>query len=223
MAETKQTRTWKSRHQFEVGLVSAQQLAPYPRVRVTFPDRGQLQSWWLSMLNLNSQNNKDFWMPDVGEQVVCVMDEAFRNGVVLGSFFQSVDAAPSGMTLDRRHTTFKDGATLEYDRANHVLEHLAQDNALIKYDAGAHALTMNLPSTATVTIAIAGGGSLSYDGSGDWKIEPGAGKVLIADSFGGTQPIARIGDTVTVPNIQSGSDTATGSIVTGSSKASAGG
>ena len=112
---------------------------------------------------------------------------------------------------------------LEYDRKLHLLQHVAQDNAVLKYDAAGHALTLNLPASAVISIAIAAGGSLSYDGGGNWKIEPGAGIVLIADAAGGTQPIARIGDTVTVPNIQSGSDTATGTIVTGSSKASAGG
>ncbi len=223
MAETKAHRRYQSRNQFEVGLVSAVQLAPIPRVRVQFPDRQNLISYWLPMLALNSQNNKDFAMPDVGEQVACLMDEKFRNGIVLGAFFQGVDQPPAGMTLDKRHTTFKDGATLEYDRALHVLTHLAQDGALFKYDAEAHALSFALPNGATISIAVAGGGSLSYDSSGNWKIEPGAGKVLIADAAGGTQPIARIGDTVTVPNIQSGSDTATGTIVTGSSKASAGG
>lgn len=204
MAEQKQKRTYQSRHQFEVGIVAAQQLAPKPRVRVMFPDRQNLQSYWLSILVRNSQNNKDWWMPDIGEQVACLMDEAFRNGIVLGAFYQDADAPPAGVTLKDRETLMRDGA-------------------VFKYDPDAHALTVNLPAGAIAAIAVAGGGSVTYDSSGDWKIEPGAGKVLIADAFGGTQPIARIGDTVTVPNIQSGSDTATGTIVTGSSKASAGG
>jgi phage baseplate assembly protein gpV len=221
--EQKQKRTYQSRHQSELGIVSALQLVPRPRARVTFPDRQNLQSWWLRVLQHNTKETKDFWMPDLGEQVECLMDENFRNGLILGASYSDVDQPPPGMTLDKRHTTFKDGATLEYDRALHVLTHLAQDGALFKYDAAAHVLSFALPSGATISIPIAGGGSIAYDSSGNWKIEPGVGKVLIADASGGTQPIARIGDTVTVPNIQSGSDTATGTIATGSSKASAGG
>jgi phage baseplate assembly protein V len=221
MAETKPKRRYQSVNQLETGIVSAVRLAPTPRVRVKFPDRGNLESYWLRVLSTNTQNNKDFWMPDVGEQVECLLDEKFRNGIVLGSSYSSADVPPAGMTLDKRHTTFKDGATLEYDRALHVLTHLAQDNALIKYDAVAHQFTISLPASGLISIAIASGGSVSYDGSGNWKIEPGAGKVLIADAAGGTQPVARIGDTVVVNDPDDGP--ITGHITSGSSKVSAGG
>ena len=167
MAEAKQKRRYQSRHQSEVGVVSALRLMPTPRARVRFPDRGNLQSWWLRVLMHNTQDTKDFWMPDLGEQVECLLDENFRNGLILGSSSPSTDTPPAGMTLDKRHTTFKDGATTEYDRALHVLTHLAQDSALFKYDAAAHATAFALPNGATAKITANGATFEPFDASGN--------------------------------------------------------
>jgi phage baseplate assembly protein V len=163
MAETKQKRRYQSRHQFEVGIVSAQPLTPTPRIRVKFPDRQNLQSWWLPILVRNSQNNKDWWMPDVGEQVACLMDEAFRNGVVLGSFYQAVDAPPAGVTLHDRETLMRDGA-------------------IFKYDPDTHALTVSLPAGATAALTIASGQSLLMDSSGNVKILAPSGDIPVQTS-----------------------------------------
>jgi len=174
------------------------------RVRVLFPEREQMLSYWLPIALRGTTADRDWWLPDVNEPVVCLMDENDEDGVVLGSLYTLENLPTSGLSSDVRRIDMQDEAQFEYDRHG-------------------HALTMNLPTGATITIQVKNGGSITYDSSGNWKIEPGAGKVLIADAAGGVQPIARIGDTVTVPNIQSGSDTATGTIATGSSKASAGG
>jgi phage baseplate assembly protein gpV len=181
MAETKAKRRYQSVNQLETGIVAAVRLAPTPRVRVTFPDRGNLQSYWLRVLSPNTQNNKDFWMPDVGEQVECLLDEKFRNGLVLGSSYSSADVPPAGMTLDKRRTQFKDNAAVGYDRANHVLDHLAHDGAILKYDAAAHALTFALPNGATAKIT-ANGATFELDASGNILIDPTAGDVKFQTS-----------------------------------------
>ncbi len=42
------------------------------RVRVTLPECDNLRSNWLAVLQRNTQDNKDYWLPDIGEQVeVC--------------------------------------------------------------------------------------------------------------------------------------------------------
>ena len=68
---------------FRVGIVSAQNPAT-AQVRVTFPDRNQMQSWWLGIVVPHTQNDKAYWIPDLGEQVVCLMDEHDEDGAVLG-------------------------------------------------------------------------------------------------------------------------------------------
>ncbi len=59
---------------FRVGLVKQQDLQG-ARVRVAFPDRDQMLSYWLPILFSKTQNDKSYWIPDIGEQVVCLMDE----------------------------------------------------------------------------------------------------------------------------------------------------
>ena len=79
------------------------------RVRVTFPDRDQMESWWLPVVFTKTQNDKMYWIPDVGEQVVCMMDEYDEDGAVLGAIYSSADRPPA-TGADKYHCTFKDGA-----------------------------------------------------------------------------------------------------------------
>jgi phage baseplate assembly protein V len=122
---------------FRNGIVSAQDV-PNCRVRVTFPDRNQMQSWWLPIIRQGTQNDKDYWIPDVGEQVVCLMDEHDEDGAVFGSIFSSTDTTPNGITADKRHLAPKDGAVFEYDRQSHTL-------------------TVTIPSNGTLNLTVNGG------------------------------------------------------------------
>ncbi|EEC0252062.1 phage baseplate assembly protein V, partial [Salmonella enterica subsp. enterica serovar Sandiego] len=54
------------------------------RVRVRLPGKNNLRTWWLDVLQHNTQNNKDYWLPDIGEQVRLLLDEHAEDGVVLG-------------------------------------------------------------------------------------------------------------------------------------------
>ena len=158
---------------YRVGIVKAQDAAN-ARVRVTFPDRDQMQSWWLPVVFAKAQNDKAYWIPDVGEQVVCTMDEYDEDGAVLGAIYSSADRPPV-TSADKLHWTFKDGAVFEYDRS-------------------AHSLQMSIPSGGTVTIT-ANGASVAIDGSGNVAIVA-AGQIQLA---GGGPPIARVGDTTICP------------------------
>jgi hypothetical protein len=41
---------------------------------------------------------------DLGELVDCIFDELYEDGIVIGSYYSTVDVAPPGMTTDKRHT-----------------------------------------------------------------------------------------------------------------------
>jgi phage baseplate assembly protein V len=133
-----------------------------------------MQSWWLPVIVAKTQNDKMYWMPDVGEQVVCAMDEHDEDGVVLGAVYSSVDRPPV-TSADKLHWTSKDGAVFEYDRSDHALQ-------------------MTLPSGGTVAIS-ANGASIAIDGSGNVQIATG-GQIQFA---GGGPGVARIGDATTCP------------------------
>jgi phage baseplate assembly protein V len=158
---------------YRVGIIKVQDTAK-GRVRVAFPDRDQMESWWLPVIFAKTQNDKLYWMPDLGEQVICLMDEYDEDGVVVGSIYSSADTPPV-TSADKLHWTSKDGATFEYDRA-------------------VHALQMTIPSGGTVTIS-ANGASLAIDSTGNVEITA-IGQILLA---GGGPGVARIGDATICP------------------------
>jgi len=158
---------------YRVGIVKIQD-ATSGRVRVIFPDRDQMESWWLPVVFTKTQNDKMYWIPDVGEQVVCVMDEYDEDGAVLGAIYSSVDRPPV-TSPDKLHWTSKDGAVFEYDRS-------------------AHSLQMTIPSGGTVAIS-ANGASIAIDGSGNVVVSA-SGQIQLA---GGGPGIARIGDATSCP------------------------
>src|ERR1700730_4561892 len=129
---------------FRVGIVQ-QQDAARAKVRVVFPDYDEVISWWLPVIFAKTQNDKAYWIPDVGEQVVCLMDLRDEAGAVLGAIYSNVDLPPVD-SADKFHLAFKDGTSVDYDRGAHVLDLKFQDQGEIKYDGGGHALTMNLPA-----------------------------------------------------------------------------
>src|ERR1035437_1268202 len=106
------------------GIVSAIEMsgsAPTGRVRVKFPDRGNLESYWLHVIVQNSQDNKRYHGPDRGEQVACIMDEYDENGFVLGAIFSKVDAPTGATTADDDSMTYKDGTVIGYNRETHTV------------------------------------------------------------------------------------------------------
>lgn len=91
--------------------------------RVTFGDKDNLVSAELSPLCRGSQKNKDYWLPDIGEQVVCLFLPNSKNltqGWILGTYFSAPDPPPAG-SVDTRIFDFGDGTHISYDRKTHAL------------------------------------------------------------------------------------------------------
>ena len=140
---------------YRIGIVS-QQDPSSGRVRVRFPDRDQMNSYWLQVIVPKTRADKTFWMPDVGEQVVCLMDEFDEAGGVLGAIYSTADPPPS-QSPDKFQVIFRDGTVIEYDRA-------------------AHSLTIVLCADASATVNAPGGIELESGGS---KVSITAGGVAI--------------------------------------------
>ncbi len=60
------------------------------QARVKFGD-DESTSFWLPILQTKTMKDKFYAMPDIGEQVVCLMDENSEDGVVLGSIYSAED------------------------------------------------------------------------------------------------------------------------------------
>jgi len=126
---------------FRVGIVSEQDLT-LARLRVVFAEFDHMFSYWLPIVVPKTQNDKAYWIPDIGEQVVCLMDERDEAGVVLGAIYSQPDSTPVH-SADKYHLGFKDSTTIEYDRSSHVLQLAFSDQTSFKYDGGAHQLGFN--------------------------------------------------------------------------------
>jgi len=104
-------------------------------VRVEFGDRNNLVSYELPVMVKQTLKNKDSYMPDVGEHVVCsFLGNGLEQGFVLGAIYSDEDTAIN-TDPDVRRTDFEDGTYHSYDRKNNV--HLVHymDGTEVKYDA----------------------------------------------------------------------------------------
>ncbi|MBA1899796.1 phage baseplate assembly protein V, partial [Escherichia coli] len=103
----------------QVGTVSAVD-ADKVQARVRLPECDNLRTNWLNVLQRNTQDNKDYWLPDVGEQVEVLLDANGEDGVILGAVYSDVDKPPFS-DKNVRGTKYADGAEFRYNRATHKL------------------------------------------------------------------------------------------------------
>ncbi|MDO8433506.1 MAG: phage baseplate assembly protein V [Candidatus Binatus sp.] len=199
---------------FRVGIVREQDPA-LAKVRVVFPDYDNVISWWLPVVFAKTKNDKSYWLPDVGEQVVCLMDVRDEDGAVLGAIYSSEDPPPAS-SADVVRFGFRDGTSVEYDRGAHLLEFQFNDGAEIKYDGGNHSMSINLPEGANFQLT-SSGAQIEIDTGGNVTIR-GAGQVQLGS--GEVAGVARLGDLVQVQDSDGG--TLVGRIVTASSDVVAG-
>ena len=86
------------------------------RVRV---QAGPITTGWLPFATVRAGQDRTWHPPEPGEQVLLVAPGGDLNqGVVVGSIYRSTHPAPAD-SADVSRTLFKDGAVMEYDRAQH--------------------------------------------------------------------------------------------------------
>lgn len=111
-------------------------------VRVEFSDADHdgtaLVSDELPVLTRKSLKDKSYWMPDVGEHVLCqFLPFGLRQGFVVSAFYSGADEVPVA-DPDVRHVIFKDGSWFQYDRKKHLLSgHVVNGCADLKIDIDA--------------------------------------------------------------------------------------
>lgn len=114
--------------------------------KVVFTDKNELVSGELMIVNRGSMADKDYWLPDIDEQVLCLMlpnnsGQGLNAGFILGSFFSAEDA-PQENSADVRAVKFGDGTIVKHDRS-----------------------TGNLSIKATGDISIIAGGAVTIRGN----------------------------------------------------------
>lgn len=111
--------------------------------KVVFTDKNELVSGELMIVNRGSMADKDYWLPDIDEQVLCLMlpnnsGQGLNAGFILGSFFSAEDA-PQENSADVRAVKFGDGTIVKHDRSTGNLSIKATGN-------------INIMAAGTVTI-----------------------------------------------------------------------
>lgn len=86
------------------------------RVRVILPELDDLHTDWLPVLAHKTLRDKMYWLPDINEHVLVLLDENGDDGAVLGAIYSDADPVPS-VSADKFHLRFADGGMIEYDRS----------------------------------------------------------------------------------------------------------
>lgn len=120
------------------------------RVRVQFPERDGVVSWWLDVLQDRTKGDRSYWLPDPGEYVGCMMDEHDEAGAVLGSIFSTEDPPPVA-DANKRHRVHKDGAAFEYDRAAHIWSVSIPAGGKLRFSVGQSVLEITDAGWTVVT------------------------------------------------------------------------
>lgn len=90
---------------------------PRCRVRVRLPELDELLSGWLQVLQQGTAGRRSNWVPEPGEQVLCLLDEQGDTGFVLGGLYVA-SAEPPG---PQDQVVFDDGTVVSYDREGKLL------------------------------------------------------------------------------------------------------
>lgn len=89
--------------------------------RVVFVDEDSVVSYDLQVLQRNTFANKDYAMPDINEDVVCLfLPCGSEDGFILGSVYAG-DITPPESDGNKRTVVFADGTKISYDRTKHIL------------------------------------------------------------------------------------------------------
>lgn len=173
------------------------------RVQVQFNQYGGMITKWLSVIVPKTMNDKFNWIPDVGEQVACLMDNYLQEGAVLGCVPSSVDPPPSGSSVGVTQILFGDGTLFSYNRTTHVANlGLASGAQAIVQNPGGQKIQLDSSGNVnvvgnTVNVSTPSGGSVVLDDAGDVNVTAAEdvnvtgtsinllGPVVLGDASGG--------------------------------------
>lgn len=87
------------------------------RVRFSEDDH---QSFWLPILQSKTMKDKFYALPDAGEQVACLMDENWEDGVILGTIYSAEDV-PQNQSSNEIAINLENGSFAKIDKETDTL------------------------------------------------------------------------------------------------------
>ena len=130
--------------------------------RVVFDDEDGFVSNDLPVIQRNTQDVKDYWLPAVGEDVLCLfLPCGEEDGFIIGSFYAD-EIEPPVSSETKRYIEFPDGAKFEYDWKESKLSAFIGDTQI---EATENSVQVTGASEIKVTVPdIKFVGNLSVDG-----------------------------------------------------------
>lgn len=120
--------------------------------RVYFPDRDDLVSFDLQVLQRNTLKNKDYSLPDVNERVVCLfMGDGTENGFILGAIYDRKNY-PILNNSKIREVLFEDGTHISYDREKSELKIESVGDVIV---SSAKAVSVSSVKSVTISSSLA--------------------------------------------------------------------
>lgn len=118
--------------------------------RVHFPDDDELVSYDMQILHRNTLKNKDYNMPDIGEDVLCLcLPSGLASGFILGSVYAGNITPPESIG-DKRTVIFEDGSRFSYDRKIHQFDAQIESTTVM---VNRQDIVINTPHDVTITAA----------------------------------------------------------------------
>lgn len=141
-------------------------------VRVDFEEDGAT-SYDLPVLALNTRQNKDYNLPDIGEDVLCLfLPGGQENGFVIGSFFAG-EVTPPITNSNVRMVKFSDDTKVKYNRESHDLDieiesthiHANRENVDITTPLQVNISSQSINVKASGSMNLFAGGELKLQGA----------------------------------------------------------
>ena len=92
---------------------------------VIFLDKDNITSGPLQITGRGGKTVKDFWLPEPGDYVTCLMNPnnvtSLNQGCIIGTYFNQENQVPNNADIDKRILDFGDGTRIEYDKKTHTL------------------------------------------------------------------------------------------------------
>ena len=89
------------------------------QARVNFED-DESTSFWLPIIQTKTLKDKFYAIPDIGEQVACLMDENSEDGVILGAIYSTEDISAT-QSEKQLSVNLEDGSYINADKENKTL------------------------------------------------------------------------------------------------------
>lgn len=88
--------------------------------KVNLLDLDNMLSPWMQIIYSFAFGDMEYFMPKIGSQVACILDENFETGVIIGATYSKKNIPPVN-NENKFHKKFEDGTVIEYDKSAHIL------------------------------------------------------------------------------------------------------